>query len=60
MKIIRAKVLGYCMGVRKACEAVEDALNQSKNQKNVSVLQYSFINQKNDAPFILAFEKLKG
>ncbi len=30
MKIIKANVLGYCMGVKKACEAVETALETNK------------------------------
>ncbi|OON99833.1 MAG: hypothetical protein ATN35_10640 [Epulopiscium sp. Nele67-Bin004] len=33
---------------------------QNLDQKRVSVLKYEFINQKNDAPFIIALEKLKN
>ncbi len=29
------------------------------NQKEIHVLKYEFINQKNDAPFIIAIEKRK-
>ncbi len=33
MKIIRAKVLGYCMGVRRAVEKLEKAIESSGNKK---------------------------
>ncbi len=33
MEVIRAEVLGYCMGVRRAVEAAGDALTQNKNKK---------------------------
>lgn len=33
MEVIRAEVLGYCMGVRRAVEAAVDALLQNKDKK---------------------------
>ena len=38
MEVIRAKVLGYCMGVRRAVEAAGDALTQNAGIKKVYTL----------------------
>lgn len=38
MKVIRADVLGYCMGVRRAVETACDALLQNGNRKKVYTL----------------------
>ncbi|MCK9170628.1 MAG: 4-hydroxy-3-methylbut-2-enyl diphosphate reductase [Treponema sp.] len=38
MEVIRAKVLGYCMGVRRAVETAGDALLQNTDKKKVYTL----------------------
>jgi 4-hydroxy-3-methylbut-2-en-1-yl diphosphate reductase len=38
MEVIRAEVLGYCIGVRRAVEAAADALTQNADKKKVYTL----------------------